>query len=170
MRTRISATHAPRVGASLPAAALCTGLAAAAMLASLAAQPAKRAAPDLGSFIVCTGAPDPSRPASQVTVLQTRPLTGQPGKRMVTIRVRYPPGGYTPRHVHGGDLTVIVAKGTVRSQHAGLLPAEYHAGDAFHEPRGTTHVFIENPSATDWAEIVGVMVLDDGAALTTFLD
>ena len=75
-----------------------------------------------------------------------------------------------PRHVHGGDLTVYVLKGSVRSEHAGLPLSEFHAGQIFYEPQGSVHVFIDNPSATDEAELLAVMVIDDGVALTTFLD
>jgi quercetin dioxygenase-like cupin family protein len=128
-----------------------------------------RAASPALPLILCSGAPDPSRPASQTTVLQSEPLAGDPNRRMTTILVRYPPGGYTPAHVHGGDLTVYVVKGEVRSEHAGLPPGDFRAGQVFYEPQGTTHVFIENKSATEWAELIAVMVHDDGAPLTTFL-
>ena len=154
---------------ALSPAALAVGavvLGAAAMLTPLADLAGRSTA--LPS-ILCSGAPDPSRPASITSVIQSRPLAGDPHKRMTTILVRYPPGGYTPAHVHGGDLTVYVVKGTVRSQHAGLPAADYHAGDVFYEPKGTTHVFIENTSSTEWAELIAVMIHDDGAALTTFL-
>jgi quercetin dioxygenase-like cupin family protein len=80
-----------------------------------------------------------------------------------------PPQAFTPSHVHGGDVTAVVLKGTVRSEHAGLAAADYQAGETFHEPVGTTHVFIENTSTTEPAEIMAITVHDEGAPLTTFL-
>ena len=72
--------------------------------------------------------------------------------------------------MHGGDLTAYVLKGVVRSEHAGLPAADFREGDMFYEPYGTTHVFIENPSATDSADVLAIMVHEEGAPLTTFLD
>ena len=108
------------------------------------------------------------RPSPVVRVLQSEPLAGMPGKRMTTQLVRLPPGAYSPSHVHGGDLTAYIVKGSVRSQHAGLPPGDFHAGQVFYEPLGTAHVFLENPSSDEWAEIIAVMVHDEGAPLTTF--
>ncbi|MBV8744574.1 MAG: hypothetical protein JO134_05975, partial [Xanthobacteraceae bacterium] len=70
----------------------------------------------------------------------------------------------------GGDLTVYILKGTVRSEHAGLPPAAFHAGEIFYEPYRTTHVFLENLSSIESADLLAVMVHDQGAPLTTFLD
>ena len=120
-------------------------------------------------LILCS-TPEAPRSGATVTTLQSETLAGMPNKRMTTQLVRFPPGTASPRHVHGGDLTVYVLKGTVRSEHAGLPLAAYGAGQMFHEPQGTVHAFIENPSATEWVELLAVMVHDEGAALTTFLD
>ena len=86
-------------------------------------------------LILCSTSDAPQSDAS-VTTLQSEPTTGLPNKRITTQLVRYPPGAATPRHVHGGDLTVYVLKSAVRSEHAGLPLAEYHAGQMFYEPRG----------------------------------
>ena len=147
------------------------GLGLAALLALAAGLPVRDAIPTALPLILCS-TPDAgaARPALVVTVLQSEPLAGMPGKRMTTQLVRLPPRGYSPSHVHGGDLTAYVVKGTVRSQHAGLPAGDFHVGDVFYEPQGTTHVFIENPSADEWAEIIAVMVHDEGAPLTTFLN
>jgi quercetin dioxygenase-like cupin family protein len=125
------------------------------------------------SWILCstpTAAATGPRPRPAVKTLRSEPLTGTRGKYVTTQLVHLPPGAFSPRHVHGGDLTAYVLKGTVRSEHAGLSAADYHAGDLFYEPYGTTHVFIENPSSTEDAEVLATMVHDEGAPLTTFLD
>ncbi len=61
-------------------------------------------------------------------------------------------------------------RGVVRSEHANLPPANYAMGTTFFEPLGTTHVFIENPSATEDAEILAVIIHDKDAPLTTYLE
>ncbi len=120
-------------------------------------------------LVLCNTA-DPRRSGGRAETLRSEPLAQNPRQRMTTQLVRFAPGAASPRHVHGGDLTVYVLKGTVRSEHAGLPLATYQAGEVFHEPQGTVHVYIDNPSATEEAELLAVMVHDEGAALTTFLD
>ena len=123
-------------------------------------------------WIVCSNADSDAsaRPRPVVETLQSEPLAAAPGKYVTTQLVHLPPSAFSPRHVHGGDVTAYVLKGTVRSEHAGLPVAAYNAGDMFYEPYGTTHVFIENPSSTESADVLAIMVHDQGAPLTTFLD
>ena len=40
----------------------------------------------------------------------------------------------------------------------------------FYEPYETTHVFFENPSSTEAADVLAITVHEEGAPLTTFLD
>jgi quercetin dioxygenase-like cupin family protein len=110
------------------------------------------------------------RPRPVVKTLRSEPLAGTRGKYVTTQLVHLPPAAFSPRHVHGGDLTAYVLRGTVRSEHAGLFAADYHSGDVFYEPYGTTHVFIENLNSTEDADVLAIMVHDEGAPLTTFLD
>jgi quercetin dioxygenase-like cupin family protein len=134
-------------------------------------RPGHEAAISLPWFVCSNSASEASaRPRPIVETLQSEPLAGAPGKYVTTQLVHLPPSAFSPRHVHGGDLTVYVLKGTVRSEHAGLPAAEFHAGEMFYEPYRTTHVFLENLSSTDSADLLAVMVHDHGAALTTFLD
>jgi quercetin dioxygenase-like cupin family protein len=102
--------------------------------------------------------------------LRSEALVTARGKHVTTQLVHLPPLAFSPRHVHGGDVTAYVLSGTVRSEHAGLPAAEFHSGDMFYEPYGTTHVFFENPSPTDAADVLAITVHEEGAPLTTFLD
>lgn len=149
---------------------LFTGLAAATAL-WLIGKPGSEAAINL-PWIVCSNADNGASPRSRpvVETLQSEPLAAAPGKWVTTQLVHLPPSAFSPRHVHGGDVTAYVLKGTVRSEHGGLPAAAYHAGDMFYEPYGTTHVFIENLSSTESADVLAIMVHDKGAPLTTFLD
>jgi quercetin dioxygenase-like cupin family protein len=149
---------------------LFAGLAAATALWSTV-KPGNEAAFTL-PWIVCSSANSEAsaRPRPIVETLQSEPLAGAPGKYVTTQLVHLPPSAFSPRHVHGGDVSAYVLKGTVRSEHAGLPPGDYHAGEMFFEPYGTTHVFIENLSSTESADVLAIMVHDKGAPLTTFLD
>jgi quercetin dioxygenase-like cupin family protein len=143
---------------------------AAATAVWLAAKPATEAASLLPWILCSTSNSQPARPRSVVTTLRSEPLVTAAGKYVTMQLVHLPPMAFSPRHVHGGDVTAYVLKGTVRSEHSGLPAAPYHEGEVFHEPYGTTHVFIENPSATESADILAITVHDKGAPLTTFLD
>jgi quercetin dioxygenase-like cupin family protein len=137
----------------------------------LAAKPATEAAGAL-PWILCSSSGEAAapRPRSVVKTLRSEPLVTARGKYVTTQLVHMPPLALSPRHVHGGDVTAYVLRGTVRSEHAGLPAAEFHAGDMFYEPYGTTHVFFENPSPTEGADVLAITVHEDGAPLTTFLD
>jgi quercetin dioxygenase-like cupin family protein len=156
---------------------LFAGLAAATALWTIV-RPGSDAAINL-PWIVCSNADSGASPRARpvVETLRSEPLAAAPGKWVTTQLVHLPPSAFSPRHVHGGDVTAYVGdvtayvlKGTVRSEHAGLPAAAYHAGDMFYEPFGTTHVFIENLSSTESADVLAIMVHDKGAPLTTFLD
>ena len=132
----------------------------------------QHAVPALPNILCSTSntATGSARPKAVVTLLRSEPLAGSPGKWVSTVLVHYPPLGFTGRHVHGGDVTVFVLRGVVRSEHANLPPANYKMGTTFFEPFGTTHVFIENPSASEDAEILAVIIHDKDAPLTTYLE
>jgi quercetin dioxygenase-like cupin family protein len=138
----------------------------------LLAKPGTEAASTLPWILCSNSAGDAAapRPRSVVKTLRSEPLVTARGKYVTTQLVHMPPLAFSPRHVHGGDVTAYVLRGTVRSEHAGLPAAEFHAGDMFYEPYGTTHVFFENPSPTEAADVLAITVHDDGAPLTTFLD
>ncbi len=149
---------------------LFAGLAAATALWAIV-RPGNEAAISL-PWIVCSNSASQAsaRPRPVVETLQSEPLAAAPGKYVTTQLVHLPPLAFSPSHVHGGDVTAYVLKGTVRSEHANLPAADFQAGEMFYEPYGTTHVSIENLSATESADVLAIMVHDEGAPLTTFLD
>ena len=151
---------------------LLTALAAAATAMWLATKPATEAANAL-PWILCStpsGQAEEPRPRTAVKTLRSEALVTARGKHVTTQLVHLPPLAFSPRHVHGGDVTAYVLSGTVRSEHGGLPAAEFHSGDMFYEPYGTTHVFFENPSSTEAADVLAITVHEEGAPLTTFLD
>jgi quercetin dioxygenase-like cupin family protein len=104
------------------------------------------------------------------TVVSSHPLTDRPGKRVTAVVVDFVPGAMSPPHRHGGDVSVYVLEGTVRSQ-LGSGPMEtFGPGGTFFEPHGIIHTHSSNPSATEHAKILAIFVHDDGATLTTYLE
>jgi len=138
------------------------GFAAAALATvSLSAiKPAETGAHDHHAMAAATNAAG-ARPASTTRRLSCQPLADIPGKAVTTVVVTYPPNGYTPAHRHPGTVTAFVLKGTIRSQLSGGEPVLYKPGETWFEPPGTVHVFAENPSATETAELLAVFVADE---------
>jgi len=102
-----------------------------------------------------------TRPAAATKVLSCEPLADIPGKAVTTVVVTYPPNGYTPAHRHPGTVTAFVLRGDIRSQLSGGQPVLYRPGETWFEPPGTVHVFAENPSPTEPAELLAVFVADE---------
>ncbi|MDR6292065.1 quercetin dioxygenase-like cupin family protein [Inquilinus ginsengisoli] len=102
-----------------------------------------------------------ARPTTTVRPLSCERLPNVPGKSITTALVKFPPGGYTPAHRHPGSVTAFVVKGTIRSQLSGGPVDTFGPGTTWFEPPGALHMFAENASATDSAELLAVFVADD---------
>jgi quercetin dioxygenase-like cupin family protein len=109
-----------------------------------------------------------ARPAPVAEVISIEKLSHVPGKNITLVRVNFPPGGWSPKHYHGGSVTVHVLAGIIRSQIEGTPAATYGPGETFFEPLGAIHLFAENVSRTDSAEVLAVFVHDEGTTLTTY--
>ncbi|MBD9515756.1 MULTISPECIES: cupin domain-containing protein [Pseudomonadaceae] len=107
------------------------------------------------------GASAGARPSTQVKRLSCEPLADMPGKVVTTLQVDFPPNGYTPAHRHPGAVTAIVLSGQVRSQMQGLPAQTYRAGQTWFEPSRELHLFAENPSASEPARLLAVIVSDE---------
>lgn len=104
--------------------------------------------------------PVAGRPQSVLTPVSCQKLPDLPGKTMTTMLVDYPPNGFTPRHRHPGNVTAIVLKGTIRSQLLGGPAVDYKQGQSWFEPPGAIHLFAENPSKTESAQMLAIFVAD----------
>lgn len=100
------------------------------------------------------------RPAITITPVSCQPLPHVPGKAITTVVVSFPPNAFTPAHRHPGSVTAYVLKGAIRSQLASGDPVTYGTGDSWFEPPGVLHLFAENASATESAELLAVIVAD----------
>jgi quercetin dioxygenase-like cupin family protein len=126
-----------------------------------AAVHAQAAAPGSGA--------EAARPATTVRPVSCERLPHVPGKSITTAVVGFPPGAYSPRHHHPGSVTAFVLKGAVRSQLAGGPIDTFTVGQTWFEPPGTIHLFAENASATEPAELLATFIADDDCGpLTVF--
>lgn len=102
-----------------------------------------------------------ARPTTQVTRLSCEPLADMPGKVVTTLQVDFPPHAHTPAHRHPGAVTAIVLSGQVRSQMQSLPAQTYGPGETWFEPSRELHLFAENPSASEPARLLAVIVSDE---------
>ena len=111
-----------------------------------------------------------ARPKTVVTPISCERLPNVPGKSITTAIVAFPPNAYTPRHRHPGSVSAFVLKGTLRSQLEGSPAAVYTEGQTWFEPPGTVHLFAENASATEPAELLATFIADDDCGPLTIPD
>ncbi|WP_395678840.1 cupin domain-containing protein [Inquilinus sp.] len=145
-------------------------VAAAALLVTRPAEVSTAPAPAMPGHVhaeSAAGAVPGARPASVVKPVACEALPNVPGKSITTITVDFPPGAYTPAHRHPGSVTAYVIKGAVRSQLAGGPPQVYGPGTSWFEPPGVLHLFAENASAAEPAQILAVFVADDNCGPLT---
>jgi len=113
--------------------------------------------------VLSTSAGDPapaSRPGTATRLLSCEPLADLPGKSVTTALVVFPPRAYSLAHRHPGSVTAYVVSGLIRSQIETTPAQTYAAGSTWFEPAGALHVFAENASASETAELLAVFVTD----------
>lgn len=117
-----------------------------------------------------TGSGAQMRPTTTVKPLSCEKLPNVPGKSITTALVEFPPNAYTPRHRHPGSVMAFVLKGTLRSQLEGSPAGTYTAGQTWFEPPGAIHLFAENASASEPAELLAIFIADDDCGPLTIPD
>jgi quercetin dioxygenase-like cupin family protein len=126
--------------------------------------------------IVAAAAAQESAPARGLPpTLFSAPLADAPGKNLVVVELSYAPNSApasTPEqhrrgHRHPGSVYVYVTQGAVRLGVEGQPPRIVKAGESFFEPVGAHHIINENASATEPARAIAVMIVPEGAPLTT---
>ena len=117
--------------------------------------------------------PEPARAGPPV--LLTAPLADAPGKNLVVVELNLPPNPNPPStaenhprgHRHPGSVYAYVTHGAVRLAVEGGPVQVVAAGGSFFEGVGAHHIIAENASATDPARAIAVMIVPEGAPLTT---
>jgi quercetin dioxygenase-like cupin family protein len=108
-------------------------------------------------------------------VLLTAPLADAPGKNMVVVELNFAPNARQPStpdnhprgHRHPGSVYVYVTQGSVRLGVEGQPVQVVPTGGSFFEAVGAHHIIAENASATEPARAIAVMIVPEGAPLTT---
>jgi hypothetical protein len=103
------------------------------------------------------------------------PLADAPGKNLVVVELNLPPNPNPPStaenhprgHRHPGSVYVYVTDGAVRLAVEGGPVQVVEAGGSFFEAVGAHHIIAENASATEPARAIAVMIVPEGAPLTT---
>jgi len=111
-----------------------------------------------------------ARPTTTVKRLSCEKLPNVPGHSITTALVEFAPNAYTPRHRHPGSVTAFVLKGTLRSQMEGGPADTFTQGQTWFEPPGAVHLFAENASATEPAELLAIFVAQDDCGPLTIPD
>ncbi len=122
-----------------------------------------------------TGAQQNAAPGSGPPTLFSAPLAETPGHNLVVVELTFAPNAnapstperHPPGHRHPGSVYVYVTAGAVRLGIEGQAPQVVQAGGSFFEPPGAHHIISENASATEPARAIAVMVVPEGAPLTT---
>jgi quercetin dioxygenase-like cupin family protein len=125
----------------------------------------------LAAALVSCGATGMAQPP----VLFSAPLVETPGKQLVVVELKFAPNlappstldNHPPGHRHPGSVYVYVTEGAVRLAIEGQPVQVVEVGGSFFEPPGAHHIITENASATEPARAIAVMIVPEGAPLTT---
>ena len=85
-------------------------------------------------------AQQPPAPPFKVTPLSKAPLTTDPSKEVVMIKIEWPANAPTPWHTHPGDEYATVIEGSLITQVEGQEPRTIAAGQSYHQPAGVVHM------------------------------
>jgi quercetin dioxygenase-like cupin family protein len=114
-------------------------------------------------------------PRAGPPILLQAPLADAPGKNLVVVELNFPPNANPPStaenhprgHRHPGSVYVYVTDGAVRLAVEGGPVQVVETGGSFFEAVGAHHIITENASATEPARAIAVMIVPEGAPLTT---
>lgn len=90
----------------------------------------------------------------------TQELSDFEGKEVRMEVVTFAPGAAAPAHRHPGHVFVHVLEGQIISQLESGAAETYEAGATFYEPVDGLHAVAKNPSDSDTARILVVMIVD----------
>lgn len=102
------------------------------------------------------------RPAfPKVTRTLTQALDDIEGREVRMEVVEFPPGAAAPGHRHPGHVFVHVLEGQIVSQLEDGPVDTFDAGASFYEPKNGLHAITRNPSETESAKILVVMIVEN---------
>ena len=98
------------------------------------------------------------------TVLLKSDLEGVEGKEAVMFLAELAPGAVGAKHYHPGTEVFYVLEGALAHEQEGKPPHTLKAGTAGSNPYKSVHT-IRNPSKTEPAKALGVLIADKGQPL-----
>ena len=88
------------------------------------------------------------------------------GKQMTVVEVTVPPGASMGGHRHPGSVFAYVLEGSMQHQIGSEAePKIYEAGQTWFEPPGAHHIVFANPSDSETARVLAVLIGDKDAGL-----
>jgi quercetin dioxygenase-like cupin family protein len=97
-------------------------------------------------------------------VLEKHDQSGVPNKEIITGTANFPPGSSIGFHIHPGDESGFVTKGSVVWKVQGQPDRTVSAGESFFNTRGVVHSVAAGP---DGATVVSTWIVDKGVPLAT---
>jgi quercetin dioxygenase-like cupin family protein len=131
------------------------------------------------ALLIAAAAPvaaqEPEQRRQGPPVVFSAPLADAPGKNLVVVELSFAPNPAPPSthenhrrgHRHPGSVYVYVTQGAVRLGVEGQPVQVVQTGGSFFEAVGAHHIITENASATEPARAIAVMIVPEGAPLTT---
>jgi quercetin dioxygenase-like cupin family protein len=107
----------------------------------------------------------PALAEDAVSVLMKQPLADMAGKVATVLTVDYAPGAASSPHVHPGSVFAYVLEGTVVTQLEGEQPMTYTKGQSWYESPKKPHMVSKNASVTEPAQLLVVLLSQEGEAL-----
>jgi len=102
---------------------------------------------------------------AKVTSLMSKPVPDSPGKELLMILVKYPPGASDPVHRHNAQASVYVLEGSVVMGVNGEKPVLLNAGQTFYEGPKDVHTVGRNASNTMPAKFLVFLLRDKDAPI-----
>ena len=117
-------------------------------------------------------AQQPKASGETVTLAFRHAIPNVPGKSIVGVVVRYPPGGKSRPHHHAPSafITAYVLSGAIRSQVNNQPERMYRTGESWTEPPGAFHRVSENASPTEPASLLAIFIVDSNEKNLTTSD
>jgi quercetin dioxygenase-like cupin family protein len=106
------------------------------------------------------------QPPIKRTTLQQKDLEGVPGREVVMFVADIVPGGAAGRHFHPGPEFFYVLEGAITLEPDGQPPVTLKKGDSGHNLAKAVHN-AKNASTTEPAKVLGVLIGEKGAPLST---
>ncbi|MFC7286423.1 cupin domain-containing protein [Herminiimonas sp. KBW02] len=85
-----------------------------------------------------------------------------PGKSLVAVEVKYPPGAASLPHMHAKSAFIYayVVSGAIESKVNDGEVRVYRAGESWSEPPGASHSISRNASKTKAAKLLAIFIVD----------